>query len=475
MDARVELAAAWERACHGARVKAICGLGDALAGVPVSAVTLARCETLDEVLSAAPGAPVNDPLFLKELLGPGWQAEPDDGEIVVKPFTPWQSIPPRKVISIGGMRCHAKGFLSMRGAAAGVGKTSLGAVEELSLAFGIDLLSPKMDGEYQPLKCGRQRVWCMSLEDGEDEHQRRVAGVLAHYGLEDRVGELAGRYLATYKNDSPVTLAMVQSGEFIVTPACDEIIAQVRARRIDVITVDPFVGSHLVPENDNGGMNAVADLWRTVAQTTGCAVMLTHHIRKQGGVGEVTADDLRGAGALVGAARLVSVLQPMSKDEAERFGIEPERRRFHVWVNPAAKSNITPPVEKRTWFHMASYDLDNGTDEWDADSVGVIEPWTPPAPLDGVTGGHVSRLAALLEDASDEFLLSKCRASQQATGWIGHLVGEVIGDTNAKKVASVIREWIKAGVLAEVQIKDETRKTRPCMALGKAAIQEDDF
>lgn len=396
-------------------------------------------------------------------------------EIVCKPFQPWADIPPRRIIEVAGMRFYAKGFLSMTGAAGGSGKTSLSIVEELSLALGIDLLAPKVGGEFCTLKCGRQRVWCMSLEDDEEEHQRRVAGVIGHYGLHDLIDDLGDWYAVTYKSDSPVTLAAVSGGTLIVTPHAAEVARIVAERKVDVITADPFVNTHLVPENDNGGMNKVADLWRGIAQGAGVAIALTHHIRKQGGAGEVSADDLRGAVSLVGAARMVRVLQPMNKDEANRFGIDLERRRFYVWVNPAAKANILPPADRRSWFHLASWHLDNATDHWDADSIGVIESWAPPDALEGVTSAHVAELARRLRNADDEFLLSHCRENRQAGGWIGNLIAEIVGE-GAGDIGRIIAAWLSCGVLQRVSVRDTKKgENRPCLTLGKAALKGDDF
>ena len=295
-----------------------------------------------------------------------------------------------------------------------------------------------------------------------------MVSALAHYGL-DPAG-LDGWYFCTYANNSPVMIAEIVNRDFYVGPQQKQIMEVVKEYGIDVITADPFVATHGVPENDNGSMNRVAALWREIAQRCGIAIILTHHVRKSGGSGEVSSDDLRGAVSLVGAARIVRVLQQMSLEEAKTFQIVPERRRFYFWVNPAAKANIVPPADRRHWFHLASHHLDNETEEWEADSVGVVEAWNPPAALDGVTGDHVSRLAARLVGKDDEFLVANCRESWQAEGWIGKIVAEITGIKEKEKLTVVIKEWIKAGVLVKKKITDENRISRPCLAIGKSAI-----
>lgn len=385
-----------------------------------------------------------------------------------KPFDFSSGIPPRQLIEIGGVRSYAKGFLSVTGAAGGTGKSSLAIIEELSLAIGVDLF----DKERKPLRCGRQRVWAMSLEDDETEHRRRVIAAMTYYNIDPSMIE--GWYFVTYKNDSPITVAAFDKvGGFVVTPQSETIKEIIRANKVDVVTVDPFVNSHACPENDNVVMNKVADIWRSIAQTENVALMLTHHIRK--GSGEVVADDLRGAVALVGAARLVRVLAPMTQQEAVNFGIEPERHRFYFWVNPTAKANIVAPADKRSWFHLSSQPLNNGTDEWDQDVLGVVEAWEAPSALEGVTGDHVVGLARVMAVANDEFLITRCRESSQAKGWIGELVGDVmqldITDPQARaKVKSVVRSWASTNVLKLDNVYcQKQRKKFPCYRLGAAA------
>lgn len=389
-------------------------------------------------------------------------------KVVFKPFDFDSSIPPRQLITINGMKSYAKGFLSVTGAAGGTGKSSLAIVEELSLAMGVDLF----DKERKPLKCGRQRVWSMSLEDDETEHRRRVIAAMTYYNITPE--QVDGWYFVTYKADSPVNVAMFDRvGGFIVSPQVKQIEMTIRQNGIDVINVDPFVNTHSCPENDNVVMNKVADVWRSLAQKNNVSIGLTHHIRK--GNGEVTADDLRGAVALIGAARLVRVLAPMSQQEAVNYGIEPDRHRFYFWVNPTAKANIVAPADSRTWYQMQSQPLNNGDDTWEGDVLGVVEAWKAPSAMEGVTGDHVVMLARRLSIADDVFLLSNTRESSQSKGWVGELVADILqlnlDDPVARaKVKSVVKSWASTNVLRPDNIYcQKTRKKYPCYRLGPAA------
>jgi RecA-family ATPase len=83
-------------------------------------------------------------------------------------------------------------------------------------------------------------------------------------------------------------------------------------RKIDVLTIDPFVSSHEVSENDNRAIDAVVKAWGRLADECNCSINLVHHVRKGNGT-EANADSARGAKALVDAARSVIVFNRMTR------------------------------------------------------------------------------------------------------------------------------------------------------------------
>ena len=68
-----------------------------------------------------------------------------------------------------------------------------------------------------------------------------------------------------------------------------------------------------------------AVLWREIARRTNCAVLLVHHTRKYASTGAGDMDAARGAGALVGVARVVSTVFTMTEPEAQAFEIDGEQ------------------------------------------------------------------------------------------------------------------------------------------------------
>ena len=142
------------------------------------------------------------------------------------------------------------------------------------------------------------------------------------------------------------------------------------------LIIDPFVSCHRMPENDNGAIEAIVKAWARIADATGCAIELVHHVRKPGGgaSAEFTVDDARGASALISAVRSARVLNVMSKEEATAAGIAEGQRRAYFRVG-TGKSNLTPPMEKAEWFKFVSVPLNNGAADEPGDSVGVVTSW----------------------------------------------------------------------------------------------------
>jgi RecA-family ATPase len=110
------------------------------------------------------------------------------------------------------------------------------------------------------------------------------------------------------------------------------VVQTILEKGIDVLIIDPLVSSHYVSENDNMAMDAVIKAFSSIAGQTGCAIEIVHHVRKgsAGQAGEMTADDARGASAVVGAARSVRQIQKMTEEEASAAGVKERWRHFRT-------------------------------------------------------------------------------------------------------------------------------------------------
>src|ERR1700730_1936570 len=178
-----------------------------------------------------------------------------------------------------------------------------------------------------------------------------------------------------------------KNGITIVAPVMEEINATIRANKIDVVIVDPFVGSTEISENENNKIAQVCREWAKVAEQNNCAVELVHHVRKgSSGRNGYAIEDARGAGALVNSARSARVLNTMTHEEGEKVGIEKHRSYFRI---DNGKINIAPPPEHSEWRRIISINLDNATAECPADHVGVVVLWKWPEPLDQLNLHHL--------------------------------------------------------------------------------------
>lgn len=344
-------------------------------------------------------------------------------------------------------------FVSVTVAPGGVGKSSLVIAEALAMVSG----KPLLGIETKPL-----RVWYWNLEDPYDELQRRVQAAIQHYGLTQE--DIGGRLFVNSGRESPLRIAALdkQGTARILRPIVDGFSAEMAAMAIDVASIDPFVSSHQIPENDNNGMDLVTKEWGSVADRANAAIGLIHHTRKMGGE-ETTADSARGGKAIVDAAREARVLNRMSKEDAAKAGIDNHRLYFRTYSD---KANMAPPADHSDWFKLESVALGNG------DEVGVVVPWSWPDPFETITQQDVLRVQAAV--AEREY-----RESVQSKDWIGYLIADVTGldpseAAEKQKIKSIVREWLEKGWLKVTKIRDEKGKDRPVVVAGKR-LQEGEF
>lgn len=350
-----------------------------------------------------------------------------------------------------------RGSVALVVAPGGMGKTALTVGIALALASGRAILGKEIRGE----PC---TVWLWNLEDPRDELHRTIAAAALHHDLQ--AGDVGGRLFV----DSGLTGAglctavQTRAGHQILEPVYEALVAEIIARNIDVLIVDPFVSSHAVPENDNGAIDAVAKAWARVAAATNCAIILVHHTAKSGGA-EITAERARGAGALVNAARSVLALNRMSDDEANKLGVrEADRRRlFRAYDD---KNNRAPPAENSDWYRLESVVLPNGDgDECFGDSVGVVVPWTPPAlSNDLLDADKVAALQALI--AAGEW-----RENERAELWAGKAAAEIFGlDVHEKaergQIKIILKQCIRNGWLTTARRPDKHREERTWIVVG---------
>lgn len=332
-------------------------------------------------------------------------------------FTPFQwkdpKTLPRREFAFG--KHYIRKYVSVTVAPGGLGKTSNSVVEALSMASGKDLTGDK------PPK--RLKVWLFNAEDPRDEMDRRIMAACLHYGLtpSDIEGHL---FLDTGREQELIVMQEdKKAGVTINTPIVSAVVEQIHKHKIDVMIVDPFVSTHRVNENDNGAIDKVAKLWAQIADDTNCAIDVVHHLRKLADR-EATVEDARGAISLIGAARSVRVLNRMSAEDANSAGID-EKDRYSYFHIHYGKQNLTRMDTAQHWRKMESVSLGNGPNKLTpGDTAGVVTEWKWPSQEDLMEG--------VPDDVQERFLIrinnQEHRDSDQAEGWAGYLLAELMGE-----------------------------------------------
>jgi hypothetical protein len=356
------------------------------------------------------------------------------------------AIPPREWLY--GTRLIRR-FVSVLAAPGGVGKSALALGVAVALATGREILGERVHHSVP--------VWVLNLEDPLEELHRRVAALMRLHKLPREA--LAGRLFLHSGRTRRLTMAALEPDSAIAHPDRTAVIDACLAAGIGLVVVDPFVKSHRLDENSNAHMDAAATAWAEVAQATGAAILLVHHVRK-GAVGDV--DAARGAKSLTDAARAAFLLSVMSPEEAQSLSV-PERDRWrHVRLDDA-KANLAPRGETARWFRLETVALGNFSPDYpNGDQVAAVTPWTPPSPFRGLSAADCNRALDLIAAGPGAGMAFSAHRTGRGGGerWAGRvLVQHFSHDEGA--AARVIAAWLRSGLLEEAPYHDgQQRKTR---------------
>jgi hypothetical protein len=370
-----------------------------------------------------------------------------------RPFT---QIPPRQWL-------HAKHYIRrhvvMTVAPGGYGKSSLLLLNAIELATGRGLIGPP------PRERVRTAYW--NAEEAEPEEiERRIAAICVAHNIDPK--ELDGwLFLGLKVSNDEFRFAGLHEGK--IAPNADlieKITKFILDNEIGVLILDPMVQFHRVQEIDTAAMESlVKDVLQPIAYTTNCCIELSHHTRKGGqnfGGAEITADDSRGAGAAINAARSVRVLNRMTKGEAETHGVKDEDRRLHLRIS-RDKTNMAPPGKAR-WMRLASIDIGNATATLPADNVQAATAWDYPKAFEGVTVETMHFMRAKVSKQS-------YRKDIRSPDWVGRPLLEHLGlnadDKGARsRVRAILDVWFDNGVLTVEQRHDGNRHKREYVIPG---------
>jgi len=132
-----------------------------------------------------------------------------------------------------------------------------------------------------------------------------------------------------------------------------------------VLSIDSFIRTHKVNENDNSAMQEVVECYEDIAVEGRCAMHLWHHTRKIGGE-KATIEAARGASAFIDACRSARVLETMSaKDHEQLKQIQPDMLPPGFYFRGFnGKRSFAPPADQSDWFKIESIMLMIHTAAW---------------------------------------------------------------------------------------------------------------
>ncbi|MDA0892796.1 MAG: AAA family ATPase [Proteobacteria bacterium] len=347
----------------------------------------------------------------------------------------------------------------------GSGKSTFISALALSIASGQEFLG-------QEVHDGPQNVWIWNLEDDLDELSRSILATAKHHNLDTQLLEQRLFVDSGLDGAGLCTAIETKDGVKICEPVYDALKEELIRRDIAILSVDPFVSSHKVNENDNRAIDEVAKEWARVAKAANCCIMLSHHTNKEGSH-KVTTLSSRGASSLTNAARSALVINRLDPNDAPKFGIEPHEAR--QYINVGDDKHNRAPAAKADWFKIVSVDLGNGMlveletmgpFTVGSDSVGVIEPTNLSEAAQQVEPELIGQVQEMIAVGPYN------RENAQAKNWAGHAVAEVLGlcaSADRVKIKALLSQWVTKGYLRAVKKPDlETRKPNvPFFEVGR--------
>ena len=345
------------------------------------------------------------------------------------------------------------GYVSAFVAPPGVGKSTMTIQMALAVATGNNF------ADFQCHKKGN--VWLFNNEDDREELHRRIAA--AADALDISLKDIAKTVFLDTGDERALLVARPGKNETVIqTPDIDACIRHIKRHNIKLFVVDPFAETHTVNENSNDDIKQVAGMYRRIAKAAQCAVLLVHHTRKGNGDGAAgDRDAARGAGAFLGVCRVVSTMFPMSKQDAELTGVQEDKRHLYVRFD-GAKANLSLITHKARWFERISVDLENAL-TGGGDKMGVLMPWEPPSPFDGVSPEDIRAIQVEVHNRADENNAYRPTA-RSGDNWVGHAIADQCGldaDEDRKRISVMFKTWVANKCFHIAPVRTKHREMKP--------------
>jgi len=340
---------------------------------------------------------------------------------------------------------HMRSHISMTAAAPGVGKSTFGIQEAVSVATGLDFM--KLGVKPEPAK-----VYILNNEETRDEVERRIEATCTFFGVPLDGHILTNIFIHSGVDGGKFRAARTVRDQVVETPDLTTLKQLIADLGIDLLIIDPFVQSHFVSENSNEQISQVMVLLREMAGDA--ALHLIHHTRKAPPGGTNTAgnmDIVRGAGSMASEAHFFFTMTDMNKTEASEWGIHEDDRNLYL-RHDDAKGKFRPP-EGASWLERTAQTMPYGLT---GEDIGVLVPWEPPqSDLDDwgytVTSPMLDGIQKAW-DAGQPF-------SGHSQGRDRYVVKYLMSEHGVPRSISkqLTRRWLNDGTLIEDQIDSRSK------------------
>ena len=209
--------------------------------------------------------------------------------------------------------------------AGGIGKSTLAIEIAMCAADTSYTLSlPGLEGNI------RGQIGYINVEDPNIQLEHKIKNILNYFVFSKSDKEKQNLIIQSIKKNLTVKM-MAGSGFCVAEKKFGNLVENNKwvkwlthfAKNKRLVIIDTLSRIHKVDENGNGDMANLLQLFENIAQKTGTAFLILHHISKSAFTNKVTdAIAARGATALVDNARFVMQVIEATKDDVELMGID---------------------------------------------------------------------------------------------------------------------------------------------------------
>ncbi len=250
-----------------------------------------------------------------------------------------------------------------------------GGVSKSTLALGwcidmcLDQKTPLLGEKTHErgLKCAY-----INADDSDAKLMKRVKAACLKRGV--TIDDLKDRLWFMTANDLPAEFSLSDKGSRQL------LMTALTKAGVSALVLDPMANLSTVEENSNTEMVKMLHALGQMAEAAKMSVCLVHHERK-GAVdnedGSQNVDAIRGAGGIIGRARIAFQLRPMNAADAKSLGSAgPVSIKGMVRLDNS-KQNYAPMGKDAEWYSIESIELGNPIDGFFSEPVHVR--WNPPA------------------------------------------------------------------------------------------------